>query len=217
MRKKIPGTIQFFSDETNSFYQLLPTSTVPVLKINSVPMQRYVRIDPLTDTKTKVNALRPFGNVLEICTGLGYTAIQSAKLSQVKEITTIEKDPEVLKMAKMNQASSQLFTNPKIKMMQADASELIKDFKADSFDCILHDPPTFTMAPELYSRPFYAELFRVLKKGRRIWHYAPMPGKAKNPKKGENFVSNIIKRMKEVGFADVVYDENSCGVTARKP
>ncbi len=208
--------IQFFSKKTGNFYQLYPTKTIPVLRINGVPMHRYIKIDPLTDTKTKIGASKPYGKVLDICTGLGYTAVYSAKLENVKEVITLEKDPEVLKIAKMNEASKDLFKNSKIKIVNKDVVEKIKKFDSHSFDCIIHDPPTFVMSPDLYTLNFYKELFRVLKKDGRLWHYAPEPGKAKSEKKGEDFVERIILRLRQVGFRRIKRDKDSCGVVAYK-
>ena len=165
--------VQFFSSETNRFYQLFPTKTAPTLKISGVPMHRHTHVDPLTDTTLKIKALRPHGLVLDTCTGLGYTAIYSAKEPKVEKVITVEKDENVLKIAGMNEFSKDLFGNPKIEIIQGDVFEKIKEFPARYFDCILHDPPTFIMATELYSLGFYRELYRVLKPKSRIWHYCP--------------------------------------------
>ena len=208
--------INHFSSKTGKFYQLLPTKTIPVLKINSVPMQRYATIDPLTDTQLKILASQPKGRVLDICTGLGYTAIEAAKRKEVTEVITLEQDEEVLEMAKLNPASQEVFQNKKITIKIGNAAETITEFPPGSFDVIIHDPPTFVMAPELYHKTFYPELFRVLKRGGIIWHYAPRPGKAKTPAKADKFVASIIRRLKEAGFIQVFYEEKSCGILAKK-
>ena len=215
MPEKTPeekGKIQFFSDKTGNFYQLLPTETIPVLRINGVPMQRFVNTDPLADTKSKVAALNPSGKVLEICTGLGYTAIEMAKRKNVKQVTTIEKDEEVLKMCKLNDASKELFESPKTEIINEDASQIMDNFKDESFDCILADPPTFKIAPELYQIVFYKELFRVLRRRGKMWHYAPNPGK----ESGKKFSESIIKKLQRAGFKEVVYHEASSGIMCLK-
>lgn len=210
------GKIQFFSEKTGKFYQLVPTKTIPALRINAVPMHRFVHVDPLEDAKLKIEAAKPFGKVLDICTGLGYTAIEAARQKDVKSVTTIEKDFEVLNMADMNHASEELFKNKKIKIVQGDATEIIKDFERENFDTIIHDPPTFVMAPELYHIDFYKELYRVLKKGKTIWHYAPEPGKAGSKGKNVRFVEGIIKRLDEAGFRELKHDKKSCGIIGKK-
>lgn len=212
-KKQKKNMIQFFSDETGLLYQLYPTSTIPTLKISGVPMHRHVKITPDIDTKLKIESAKPFGNVLDTCMGLGYTAIYSAKLPQVKKVTTIEKDKNVIKIAKMNESSKDLFDNPKIEVINADSNEKTQDFKNETFDAIIHDPPTFTFAVELYQPKFYKEVFRILKHGGRLWHYAPNPGKMKDKKP---FHAKIERRLKEAGFKNVIYDEKSNGVIARK-
>lgn len=205
--------IQFFSHKTRKFYQLVPTRTIPTLKISGVPMHRHIRIDPLQDTLLKIKAVKPYGVVLDTCTGLGYTAIYAAKLPEVKKVITIEKDENVLKIAKLNEASKELFTNQKIKIFHADVTKKIKSFPNDFFDCIIHDPPTFVLAPELYCLNFYQQLYRVLKKNAKIWHYCPDPGKMKGKSK---LKSRIIKNLKSAGFKNVRYDEKSSGIIAKR-
>lgn len=206
--------VQFFSEKTGNFYQLIPTRTIPVLKINGVPMHRYIRIDPLTDTQLKIAAVKPRGKVLDVCTGLGYTAIYSAKKEYVKEVVTIEKDFEVLKIARMNEASKELFENPKIKIINGNACLAVRNFDDESFDCIIHDPPTFVISPELYHVEFYKELYRVLKKYGVLWHYAPEPGKMKS--KGNDFVRKIILNLNNIGFKRLRKDVKSSGILAIK-
>ena len=208
--------IQFFSKKTNNFYQLFPTKTIPTLRINGVPMHRYIKIDPLVDTKSKIAALKPNGTVLDTCTGLGYTSIYSAKSPEVNEVITFERDPEVLKITKMNESSNDLFTDKKIKIINKDVSLGIKELDDSTFDCIMHDPPTFTISPVLYELKFYKELYRVLKNNGRLWHYAPTPGKAKSQSKANNFVLVIINKLKEAGFKKIFHDEKSSGIIARK-
>jgi predicted methyltransferase len=112
--------IQFFSEDTNTFYQLYfaKEGEAPVLKINGVPMHRFIKMSPTEDAKIKVKSFNPKGNVLEICTGLGYSAIEMAHLPQVSHVTTIEYDFEVIHMAKQNPFSAELFNNKKIKLIE---------------------------------------------------------------------------------------------------
>jgi uncharacterized protein len=208
--------IQFFSDKTNTFYQLVPTETIPVLKINGVPMHRYATIDPLTDVKLKIRAINPKGKVLDICTGLGYSSIYSAKLNKVSEVVTIEKDEEVLKLAKLSQDSKDLFTNEKIKIINKDAAKAVKDFQEGSFDCIMHDPPTFVIAPELYTLDFYKDIYRILKRGGKLAHYAPSPGKAKDKNIAKRFISRIITNLKNAGFKKIRHFERETEIIAVK-
>jgi len=76
--------ISFFSEETNRFYKLIPTSDWPTITISSVPMHRLS--SPKNDTENKINLLKPFGYVLDTCMGPGYTAILSAR--RAKKVIT---------------------------------------------------------------------------------------------------------------------------------
>jgi len=200
--------IQWFSKETNRLYQLF--GEPPTLKISGVPMHRHIKMNPIEDTELKIRAARPRGVVLDVCTGLGYTAICAARLSAVKKVITIEKDKNVLEIAKQNPYSSELFSSKKIEIINADAFERIKSFENASFDTIIHDPPTYVMATELYSEKFYTELFRVLKTNCRIWHYLPEPGRF--PRLREK----VMKGLKNAGFRSIFYDESSSGILAVK-
>lgn len=215
MGKEKEGKVQFFSEKTGKFYQLLSTRTVPALRINAVPMHRFVKVDPREHAQRIVDAANPKGKVLDICTGLGYTAIRAAEMKGVEEVVTIEKDSEVLSLCKANAASRQLFKNPKIRVIEGDATEKIREFTAEGFDTIVHDPPTFVAGPELYRPEFYAELFRALKKGGTLWHYTPEPGKASLRKSG--LPERIMKNLCKAGFAGMRRDAHSTGVVCRKP
>ncbi|MHA2358284.1 MAG: class I SAM-dependent methyltransferase, partial [Candidatus Heimdallarchaeaceae archaeon] len=76
-------------------------------------------------------------------------------------------------------------------------SEAIRSLKADSFDVILHDPPRFSFAGELYSEEFYKELYRVLRKDGRLLHYVGKPG---SKYRGKDFVKGVHNRLSNVGF-----------------
>ncbi|MEM2956312.1 MAG: methyltransferase [Candidatus Pacearchaeota archaeon] len=203
--------IQFFSKETNKFYQLY--GDPPTLKISGVPMHRHIKMNPLQDTKTKINAVKPYGIVLDTCTGLGYTAIYAAQLKNVKKVITIEKDKNVIEIAKLNLYSKELFENKKIILINDDVTKKIKEFSKETFDTIIHDPPTFSLAPELYSKEFYKEIWEVLKKNGKLWHYCPSPGKTKNK---NNFKPKIISNLKKIGFRRVFLDEISSGIICLK-
>lgn len=198
--------IQFFSEDTNLLYQLFPTKTIPTLKISGVPMHRFATIDPLEDTRRKILAAKPKGFVLDTCMGLGYTAICSAKEKSVEKVYTFEKDKNVLEIAKLNEASKELFENNKIILENLESNLAIKKFQNSFFDTIIHDPPTFKMAVELYTEAFYKEVKRVLKISGTFWHYCPNPGKLT----GKSLKNSVEKKLKKF-FKNVIYDESSVG------
>jgi len=207
--------IQFYSEKTKKHYLLFSTKTIPTLKISGVAMHRFVRIDPLTDTLLKIKAANPRGIVLDCCAGLGYTAIYSARKKEVKKVFTFEKDENVAELLNINEHSKEIFLNKKIEFKIKDISDAIKEFDREFFDCIIHDPPTFKMAPDLYSSNFFKELYRVLKKKGTLWVYCPKPGKLRG--RDKVFLNSIKRKLvNDAGFRFVRYDEASCGFICRK-
>jgi len=198
----------FFRD--GKFYKLLPE--LGTIEINGVKMHQTVRRTPQEDAENKVKTLgvRKDENVLDVCTGLGYSAIAAAEKGA--RVTTIEVDENVLELAKQNPFSKKLFENPRIKIIVGDALQEIKAFDDSHFDAVLHDPPRFSFAGELYSLAFYRELFRVLKKGGRLFHYTGKPGE----KRGKGIRAGVARRLAEAGFKKIEWNEETLGFTAVK-
>jgi hypothetical protein len=194
------------------FYKLVPTIP-PTIEINGIRMHRTKDITPLEDTLNKVNTIKPKEGemILDTCMGLGYTAIESARRGAF--VITIEKDPNVIELAKLNPWSYEAFHSQKIQLIQGDAFEIIKRFKDETFDAIIHDPPRFSLAGELYSKDFYEELFRVLKRGGRLFHYVGTPGKKYRRK---DLQRGVMERLRKVGFKNVRRVEEALGVVAWK-
>ncbi len=164
----------------------------------------------LQDTKDKVDFLNPSGRVLDTCMGLGYTAILTAQ--RASQVITFEKDENVLFLAKLNPVSGALFSLPNIKIEKNDVVEGIKGFPPDYFDCILHNPPTFRLAPELYSHSFYRQLLRTLKIDGRLFHYTPFY----KIRQGYNFAQKIAKNLKETGFRVLEISYQRRGILCQK-
>lgn len=195
-----------YNQKKHSYYKLIDGT----IEIDGVRMHQTKNETPLEDSYNKVKALNPTANskVLDICTGLGYTAILEAKKSC--RVETIEIDKEVLKMMKQNPLSKELFNNPLIKIINADAFLEVKKMKNNSFDFIMHDPPRFSFAGELYSLEFYKDLFRVLKPNGRIFHYLGNP-------KGDTLKKGVKRRLEEAGFEKLKWFEDCKGFIAQKP
>src|SRR3989344_4903975 len=167
--------IQLFSDETNRFYKLVPTKDAPTIEISGIRMHITKEMTPIGDTKRKIESVAPVkGMVLDTCMGLGYTAIMASK--QADFVVTCEKDENVIEIARLNPWSRELFDNKKISILKTDVFEEIKAFKSEMFDCIMHDPPRLSLSVNLYSLEFYRQLFRVLKKNGKWYHYTGSPG-----------------------------------------
>jgi hypothetical protein len=67
-----------------------------------------------------------------------------------------------------------------------------------SFDAVLHDPPRFGIAGELYSQVFYDHLSRVLKRKGRLFHYTGTPNKLTS---GRDVPAEVSKRLERAGFS----------------
>ncbi len=203
--------VQVFSEYTNRVCSLMPTRGAPSMLIAGFVMHRIKDIDPMQDTARKIAAISPIvGRVLDTATGLGYTAIEAAKTAD--EVVTIELDPGVQEIARLNPWSQALFYSPKIHQIMGDAYEVVQSFEDGSFARIIHDPPTFSMAGELYSGAFYQQLYRVLKRGGRLYHYIGDP----NSKASGGVTKGVLKRLQEAGFARVVRRPEAYGVVGYK-
>jgi predicted methyltransferase len=203
--------VQAFSAVTNRFCSLMPTALAPTLLVAGFPMHRIKGTDPHRDTLSKIRALGPIsGHVLDTTTGLGYTAIEASL--RAGHVTTIELDPAVLEVARLNPWSQRLFDNPKITQLVGDAAELIEDMADGTFSRIIHDPPTLSLAGDLYSGAFYRQLFRVLARGGLLFHYMGDP----NSTSGRRVAKGAVRRLREAGFERVLPYPEAFGVVAHK-
>ena len=83
-------------------------------------------------------------------------------------------------------------------MTQGDIAEQIAALPEPSVDAILHDPPRFGIAGELYSQAFYDQLARVLKRKGKLFHYTGTPNKLTS---GRDVPNEVAKRLRHAGFA----------------
>jgi predicted methyltransferase len=203
--------IQFFSETTNWPRSLMPTENAPTMLVAGLPMHRIKDVDPYQDTRRKIKAASPVvGRVLDTATGLGYTAIQAARTAE--QVVTVELDPISLQIARLNPWSADLFDNPRITQIVGDVWDAVEEMEADTFSCIIHDPPTFSLAGELYSTDFYAELYRILRRKGRLFHYVGDPAS----KSGANVTRGVVRRLGEAGFTRVKRRPEAFGVLALK-
>jgi hypothetical protein len=203
--------IQFFSETTGRSLSLYPTQGAPTMLVSGIPMHRIKNTDPHQDTLEKIRAVKPLvGRVLDTTTGLGYTAIEAAKTAV--EVNTVELDPAALEVARHNPWSQALFTNSKIKQVIGDSFEVIQEFEDGAFTRILHDPPVFSLAGDLYSGAFYEQLYRVLRSGGKLFHYVGDP----ESKSGRNVTAGVMRRLGQAGFREVRKAPRAFGVVAVK-
>jgi predicted methyltransferase len=206
-----PREIRIFSETTGWVRALMPTSGAPTMLVAGLPMHRIKETDPYADTLKKVRAVAPVaGRVLDTATGLGYTAIEAAKSAE--EVVSIELDPAGIEIARHNPWSQDLFARPNIRLLTGDAVEIVPTFEDGAFTRVLHDPPMITIAGDLYSESFYRELYRVLCRGGRLFHYI---GDPESPS-GKRTTAGVLRRLQSAGFTRVVRRPEAFGVVAYK-
>ncbi len=203
--------IHYFSQTFNRYYSLMPTKRAPTMLISGIPMHRIKNTDPYRDTLSKIKAVSPLkGHVLDTTMGLGYTAIEAAR--GAGQVTTIELDPTVVEVCRHNPWSRELFDNPLITRLIGDSFDLLDEFETEVFTRIIHDPPMFNLAGELYSTVFYQQLLRVLQPSGRLFHYIGNP----DSKSGRGVTRGVIRRLHDAGFRRIKPYPQAFGVVAYK-
>lgn len=199
-------------DRRSGYYKLVPTAGSPLLEISGVKMHISKGTDPfISASEMAQQVVRKDDRVLDCCGGLGYAAISAHRLD-AREVVSIELSHEVIALRAQNPWSNDLKQDG-ITQLQGSSYELIRTFPSTSFDSVIHDPPRFSLAGELYSEEFYREIFRVLSRNGRLFHYTGNPHLIR---KGSSFVDGVIRRLKSAGFKNVVKVEHLMGVSAQK-
>jgi hypothetical protein len=202
--------VEAFSYYTNRYYSLYPTPKAPSMLISGIPMHRVKETTPVEDTTRKLQAVgKPHGLILDTATGLGYTALRAAKTAS--RVITIEFDPVVLSICRLNPWSQGLFTNPKIDILIGNTADLVNCFQDSTFNAIIHDPPTFNMAGHLYSGKIYQTFFRILKPNGRMYHYIGDP----RSRSGASIGRGVVDRLRQAEFT-ITPKGKAFGVLAKK-
>jgi len=179
--------VQFFAQDTNSLYKLVPTSYRPILQISGTSMHKKQFVERIEHDKL-------IGKILDSGTGLGYTTIIAAKTAE--EIITIEIDKNVMEIAKYNPYSQELFSDKKIKRISGNIVQKITKFKDREFDFIIFDAGTPRSSDDFFSLKNYQQAYRVLKEKGKLYHYLPKH----QITKGRDFGGEAIARMEKAGF-----------------
>ncbi|MCW5576366.1 MAG: hypothetical protein KIT13_09770, partial [Burkholderiales bacterium] len=185
--------VQRFS---GSLIKLVPTEWgAPTFEIDGIKMLPTARVSPYDDAERKVGLIAPRGKtILDCCGGLGYFAAHCLAHG-ARQVRSFEKNPDVLWLRGLNPWSPR--DDPRIMLTQGDIAKEIKSLPAASFEVVLHDPPRFGIAGELYSQAFYDQLARVLKRRGRLFHYTGTPNKLTS---GRDVPAEVTKRLQRAGF-----------------
>ncbi|MGC8734901.1 MAG: methyltransferase domain-containing protein [bacterium] len=193
----------------NKSYRILSTIP-PSLEIDGIRMHT-TNVSNEIDQKIEILKIKKGQKVLDTCCGFGYTAIAAAKKGA--KVITIELDPFVIKLAKLNPYSKNLFDNKNIILILGDSTKILKNNIEDYFDVIIHDPPKLSpKTGNLYSNELYIIFYKLLKPNGVLFHYIGNPGKKYRNK---DLLHTISKRLSEIGFK-VKKDQNLQSLVAYK-
>jgi predicted methyltransferase len=194
------------------FFKLLPTGGAPTVEIDGVRMHRTRGTTPDADAGLKLDALGAGGcRVLDTCAGLGYTALGAAGRG-AELVVSMELRPEVLRIAELNPWSGGLMGGD-VRLILGDAFHVVEAFPDAFFDCVIHDPPTFSHAGHLYGGEFYSRLSRVLRPGGRLFHYTGEPG---SRSRGVDLRRGVMERLRRAGFRGLRWDDRVLGVLGER-
>jgi predicted methyltransferase len=181
----------------NGLIKLVPTDWgPPTFEIDGIKMLPTAQVSPWDDAQRKVKQLAPRGKViLDCCGGLGYFAAWCIAEGATR-VLSFEKNPDVIWLRGLNPWSPQ--PGGVLELQQADISQAIATLPDAAFDAVLHDPPRFGIAGELYSQQFYDQLARVLKRRGRLFHYTGTPNKLTS---GRDVPGEVLRRLQRAGFS----------------
>lgn len=194
---------------TTGLYKLVPTEWgPPTFEIDGIKMLPTAKASPWADAERKVGLVAPRGKVvLDTCGGLGYFAAWCLELG-AKQVLSWEKSADVIWLRGLNPWSPG--ADARLRLTHGDIAEQIHTLADASVESILHDPPRFGTAGELYSQAFYDQLARVLKRRGKLFHYTGSPNKLTS---GRDVPNEVMKRLRRAGF---LAEANGDGVLATK-
>jgi predicted methyltransferase len=192
----VSGTFQPVAHFTTSLIKLVPTEWgPPTFEIDGIKMLPTAQGSPYADAERKVGLIQPRGKViLDTCGGLGYFAVWCLR-GQARQVLSYEKNPDVIWLRSLNPWSPEIGSG--LTLTQGDIAEQIGMLPSGSVDAILHDPPRFGIAGELYSQVFYDHLARALKRKGKLFHYTGAPNKLTS---GRDVPNEVAKRLRRAGF-----------------
>lgn len=184
-----------------SLIKLVPTDWgAPTFEIDGIKMLPTAQVSPFEDARRKVALIEPRGKrILDTCGGLGYFAAACLEAGAAA-IVSFEKNADVLWLRTLDPWSPDPDAPEhagRLQLRHDDVAAAIASIDAASVDAILHDPPRFGIAGELYAQTFYDQLARVLRPGGRLFHYTGMPNRLTS---GRDLPREVIRRLERAGF-----------------
>lgn len=181
---------------TTSLFKLVPTQWgPPTFEIDGIKMLPTLQVSPYADAERKVGLIQPRGKViLDTCGGLGYFAAWCLA-GRAQKVLSYENSAEVIWLRSRNPWSPE--TDQRVALTQGDITKQIVTLPSASVDAILHDPPRFGIAGELYAQAFYDQLARVIKRRGKLFHYTGTPNKLTS---GRDVPNEVAKRLRLAGF-----------------
>jgi uncharacterized protein len=188
--------------------KLVPTDWgPPTFEIDGIKMLPSEHVSPYEDARHKVGLIRPKGKiVLDCCGGLGYFA-SCCVAAGARKVISFEKSADVFWLRSINPWSPH--PDDILTLTQADITAAIAQILDSSMDAVLHDPPRFGIAGELYSQTFYDHLYRVLKRKGRLFHYTGSPNKVA---RGRDIAAEVSTRLRHSGFEAVRHGDGLLAV-----
>ncbi|MFC5569266.1 class I SAM-dependent methyltransferase [Lysobacter yangpyeongensis] len=184
---------------SGALIKLVPTEWgAPTFEIDGIKMLPTAKTSPVEDARRKVALVQPQGKqVLDTCGGLGYFAACCLEAGAAR-IRSFEKNADVLWLRTLNPWSPDPdASGGRLQLAHGDVSEAIAGIASASVDALLHDPPRFGIAGELYSQVFYDQLARVLRKGGRMFHYTGSPNTLTS---GRDVPREVARRLEKAGL-----------------
>jgi uncharacterized protein len=181
---------------SGSLIKLVPTQWgAPTFEIDGIKMLPTAQVSPFEDAMRKVDLIAPGGKVvLDTCAGLGYFAHWCLQRGAAR-VLSYEKNENVIWLRSLNPWSPA--ADDRLWLTHADICLQIALMSDRCVDAILHDPPRFGIAGELYSQEFYDQLARVIRPGGLLFHYTGTPNKLTS---GRDVPAEVAKRLKQAGF-----------------
>lgn len=201
----------------HSLIKLVPTEWgAPTFEIDGIKMLPTAQVSPYADAQRKVALIEPRAKrILDTCGGLGYFADCCVRAASA-HVQSYEIEQDVIWLRSLNPWSpdnrwSKAFVPQEaLTLINADVSREIAALPERSFDAVLHDPPRFGIAGELYSQTFYDQLARVMRRRAPLFHYTGTPNRLTS---GRDVPNEVALRLKRAGFDTQLMGD---GILARK-